>query len=57
MENENEIRKAFIFPDGVTQGAEKNEKNVLLSCPFNDKELNNKCHAGQPQASTIYIYT
>ena len=31
MENENEIRKALIFPDGVTQGAEKNEKNVLLS--------------------------
>jgi hypothetical protein len=52
MENENEILTAFIFPDGVTHGAEKNEKNVLLSCPFNDKGLNNKCHAGQPQAST-----
>jgi hypothetical protein len=55
MENENEIRKAFIFPDGVTHGAEKNEKNVLLSCPFNDKGLNISVTQASRRLLHLYI--
>jgi hypothetical protein len=38
MENENEIRKAFIFPDGVTHGEEKMRKMSCCHVPLTIKD-------------------